>query len=104
MLIAVHKNLLIWDNYELYKEVDIMAKIAVEQSLTAVKQELQNRGHQVVDLKNESDAKNCDCCVISGADNNVMGMQNVVTQGSVIDASGLTAEEVCQQVENSFQA
>ena len=38
--------------------------------------------------------------MISGQDQNVMGIQNVVTQGSVINADGMTAEEVCQQVAN----
>ena len=80
-----------------------MAKIGVEQSLTNVQQVLREKGHDVIELKQESDANGCDCCVVTGLDSNVMGMQNVATQGSVIEASGLTAEEVCQQVESRFQ-
>ncbi len=80
-----------------------MAKIGVEQSLTDVQEALQSRGYDVVQLKQENDAQGCDCCVITGQDENVMGIQNVVTQGSVINASGLTAEEVCQRVENKLQ-
>lgn len=80
-----------------------MAKIGVEQSLTNVQQALREKGHDVIELKQESDASGCDCCVVTGLDSNVMGMQNVSTQGSVIEASGLTAEEVCQQVESRFQ-
>lgn len=81
----------------------MMAKIGVEQSLTNVQNELQNRGYEVVALQNEDDARDCDCCVISGQDVNVMGIQNVVTQGSVIDARGLSAEQVCQEVDHRFQ-
>ncbi|WP_027415967.1 YkuS family protein [Aneurinibacillus terranovensis] len=77
-----------------------MARIGVEQSLTDVRQALESRGYQVVTLKQENDAKNCDCCVITGSDKNVMGYHNVVTNGSVIDARGLTAEEICKQVES----
>jgi hypothetical protein len=77
-----------------------VAKIGVESSLTNVQDALRERGYDVVDLKQEEDAKGCDCCVISGQDENVMGMQNVVTAGRVIDARGLSAEEVCQEVEN----
>ncbi|PLS17702.1 hypothetical protein CVD28_10765 [Bacillus sp. M6-12] len=77
-----------------------MAKIGVEQSLTNVQQALRDRGHEVVQLRQESDANGCQCCVISGQDENVMGMQATSVQASVIDASGLTAEEVCQQVES----
>lgn len=80
-----------------------MPKVGVEQSLTAVQQELQAKGFEVVQLKQESDASNCDCCVITGQDENVMGIQNVATEGSVINAHGLSAEEVCQQVEKRMQ-
>ncbi|RBW70000.1 YkuS family protein [Bacillus taeanensis] len=80
-----------------------MAKIGVEQSLGQVKAALQSKGHEVIDLKQEQDANGCDCCVVSGQDENVMGIQNVAAQGSVIDARGLSADEVCQQVESRFQ-
>lgn len=80
-----------------------MPKIGVEQSLTQVQEALQERGYDVVQLKNENDAKGCDCCVVTGLDNNVMGISNAVTAGSVIEASGLSAEEVCQQVESRIQ-
>ncbi|MEK4875092.1 YkuS family protein [Bacillus sp. FSL W8-0102] len=80
-----------------------MAKIGVEESLHNVTEALKERGHQVVELKNESDARECDCCVITGLDSNVMGIQNVVTKGSVINANGLSADEVCREVENRLQ-
>ena len=80
-----------------------MAKIGVEQSLTNVSEALRDKGFNVVTLKEESDAKNCDVCVITGQDENVMGIQNVVSQGSILNASGLSAEEVCQEVENRIQ-
>lgn len=76
-----------------------MAKIGVEQSLTDVQQALQEKGYQIVQLKEENDAAGCDCCVITGQDRNVMGIQNAVTNGSVIQASGMTAEEICREVE-----
>ncbi|KGA98884.1 hypothetical protein AJ85_20565 [Alkalihalobacillus alcalophilus ATCC 27647 = CGMCC 1.3604] len=79
-----------------------MARIGVEQTLTDVQQELQAKGYDIVQLNNEQDAQGCDCCVISGQDQNVMGIQNAVTQGSVINADGMTAQEVCQQVERKI--
>ncbi|MGM0752111.1 MAG: YkuS family protein [Bacillota bacterium] len=78
-------------------------RIGVEQSLQNVVQALREKGHDVVELKQESDANGCDCCVVTGMDSNVMGIQNVSTQGSVIEASGLSADEVCQQVESRLQ-
>ncbi len=80
-----------------------MPKIGVEQSLTAVQEELKARGYDIIQLKQESDASSCDCCVITGQDENMMGIQNVVTDGSVIDATGMSAEEVRQQVEKKIQ-
>lgn len=80
-----------------------MAKVGVEQSLTNVQQALREKGYVVVELKQESDAKGCDCCVVTGLDSNVMGMQDTYIKGSVIDAGGMSADEVCQEVENRLQ-
>ncbi|MCM3713024.1 YkuS family protein [Alkalihalobacillus oceani] len=74
-------------------------KIGVEQSLTAVQQELEQMGYEVVPLQQETDANGCDCCVITGGDQNVMGVQDAAIQGSVINAHGMSAQEVCQMVE-----
>ncbi|MDM5334280.1 YkuS family protein [Ureibacillus composti] len=73
--------------------------IGVEQSLSNVEQALQAKGYEVKQLRSEQDAKNCDCCVITGQDENVMGISNIVTEGSVINAHGLSADEVCERVE-----
>lgn len=79
-----------------------MAKIGVEQSLTDVQQALREKGYDVVELKQESDAMDCTCCVVTGMDLNVMGMQDTMTTGSVIDAHGMTADEVLSQVEKKL--
>lgn len=80
-----------------------MARIGVEESLTNIQEALRERGHEVVPLKQEEDAKGCDCCVLTGLDSNVTGIQDSVIKGPVIEANGLTAEEVCQQVEGKLQ-
>lgn len=77
-----------------------MTKIGVEQSLSDIQQALREKGYDVVDLQNKSDAQSCDYCVVTGLDSNVMGIQDTSTQASVIDASGLTSDEVCQRIEN----
>lgn len=79
-----------------------MAKIAVEESLTAVTEALKDKGHQVVTLRMESDVNGCDCCVITGQDKNVMGIQDTVTKSPVIDATGMSADEVCEAVEENL--
>lgn len=80
-----------------------MAKVGVEQSLTDVQQALQEKGYDVVPLKQESDASGCDCCVVTGLDTNMMGIANTATKGPVIEANGLTAEQVCQEVSNRIK-
>ncbi|MYL34814.1 hypothetical protein GLW08_02470 [Pontibacillus yanchengensis] len=77
-----------------------MSKVGVEGTLSDVREALQAKGHEIVDLRSEDDANGCDCCVISGQDKNVMGMATASTQGSVINADGLTADEVCQAVDS----
>lgn len=78
-----------------------MAKIAIEESLSDVKSALEEKGHDVVDLREANDAKNVEYAVITGGDRNVMGMQDTITQGTVIDASGMTADQICEEVEQS---
>ncbi|HHY22438.1 MAG TPA: YkuS family protein [Bacilli bacterium] len=79
-----------------------MARIGVEQSLSAVSQTLQEKGYEVVELKKEQDAKSCDVCVITGQDQNIMGIQTIVTEGSVINAHGLSADEIGRLVEEKI--
>lgn len=77
-----------------------MARIAVEPSLTDVKQLLQENGHEVVNM---DQATNCSCCVVTGQDLNVMGMSNTSTNASVINAEGKTAREIVDQVLQSIK-
>lgn len=79
-----------------------MAKIAVENSLSDVRQQLESSGHQVVSMDAES-LQGCDCCVISGQDKNMMGIAETATQASVINAQGMSADEVVQQVNERVQ-
>lgn len=76
-----------------------MAKIAVESGLNDVKNILQTNGHEVVSMDN---LDNCACCVISGQDKNVMGIANAATKASVINAQGLSANQVLEQVNNKL--
>jgi hypothetical protein len=78
-----------------------MARVAVESSLGNIADALRNSGHEVMDMSGNLDA--CDCCVISGEDKNMMGMADRVTNASVINAQGMTADEVVQRVSQSMQ-
>ncbi|HWK23645.1 MAG TPA: YkuS family protein [Ureibacillus sp.] len=76
--------------------------IGVEQSLSNVEAALKAKGYEVIQLRSEADAKNCDACVVTGQDDNVMGISDIAIKGSVIDASGLSADEICDRVEKLF--
>lgn len=80
------------------KEEYLMARIGVEQSLSNVKEALTSMGHEVIDLRTESDAEKCEFAVISGQDKDMMGIANIITAGSVINAQGATTDEICQMV------
>jgi len=73
--------------------------IGVEQSLSNVEQALKAKGYEVIQLRNEEDAKRCDACVITGQDKDVMGISDPVLAGPVIDANGLSADEILQRVD-----
>ncbi|TCT22666.1 uncharacterized protein UPF0180 [Melghiribacillus thermohalophilus] len=76
-----------------------MTRIGVEESLTDVKEALEEKGYDVVVLKNMEDAETCDCCCVTGQDQNVMGMTSDVPDASVIQVKGMTAEDVVREVE-----
>jgi len=75
-----------------------MARIGVEETLTQVKEAFMEMGHEVIDLRTEEDARNCDYCIISGQDKDVLGMQDVISEGKVISAQGYNAKEIVQLV------
>jgi len=45
-----------------------------------------------------------DCCVVTGLESNVMGISDTSFKASIIEANGLTADEVCREVENKMNA
>lgn len=77
-----------------------MTKIGVEESLTNIQDALREKGYNVIQLKREEDARGCDICVVTGLDHNMMGMHDTHTAGPVIDASGMSADDVCREIED----
>ncbi|MET1138397.1 YkuS family protein, partial [Bacillus subtilis] len=41
--------------------------------------------------------------VVTGLDTDMLGISDTMTGASVIQATGLTADEICQQVEQKLQ-
>ncbi len=68
-------------------------KVAVEEDLGVIAQDLQTTGYEVVNLTEEQ-LPAAEAVVISGEDHNLMDQADVKTEAPVINARGKTAEEV----------
>ncbi|OEF99610.1 hypothetical protein BHF71_08280 [Vulcanibacillus modesticaldus] len=77
-----------------------MPRIAIEQNLQPVKDYLSNNGYEVVDLNQSLDQ--VDAIVVSGQDKDVLGMQDITSEAPVINANGLSPEEVYQKISERF--
>jgi len=74
-----------------------VAKIAVDQSLSNVSRFLQKKGYEVVTYKEGVQA--VDAIVLSGGDENFMGIMDVETEVPIITANGLSEEEVYRNLQ-----
>ncbi|MDF2626398.1 MAG: hypothetical protein K0R39_229 [Symbiobacteriaceae bacterium] len=82
--------------------VSVARRIAVQDGLTPVEQELRSRGFQVTKFTNGT-MSNVDGAVVTGMSNNVMGIAD--TNGNkfpIVEANGLTAIEICDSLEARF--
>lgn len=76
----------------------IQGIIAVEQNLTNVIDLLETEGFEVVAL-DRSNLEEVDAVVVSGADINLMNIQDTLTEVPVISAAGKSAEEVLKEID-----
>lgn len=74
-------------------------RIVVEEGLEPVQRYLQDQGYEVVNLNRQTPDGRYDCYVITGTDENVMGMQDLTVDVPVVDARGMTPEEVYRHVQ-----
>lgn len=72
--------------------------VAVEKTLSKVVDCLEARGYEVIGL-DEADLDTVDAIVVSGADVNLMNMQDALTEVPVINAAGKSTDEILQEIE-----
>jgi len=72
--------------------------IAVEPNLSNVIDLLETEGYEVVSLDHSS-LDGIDAIVVSGADINLMNMQDTLTEVPVISAVGKTPEEILEELD-----
>ncbi|MET3683320.1 hypothetical protein ABID56_001415 [Alkalibacillus flavidus] len=74
-----------------------MARIAVENSMADLQQALAEQGYEVIKLEGEQ-VPDCDCCCVSGQDNNMMGMSDKATNAPVVNCHGMSTDEAVDAV------
>lgn len=78
-------------------------KVAVEKNLTNIKEYLKNQGYQVSSLDtNTGNLDSFDAIVLTGQDNDIMGIEDTQTDAVIIEAAGMTPQEVYYEIENSI--
>lgn len=71
--------------------------VAVEDNLASVKDFLSAKGCQIIDVEKARN-RQVDAVVISGMDENLLGMEDVTINAPVINAKGRTPEEVWNNI------
>lgn len=81
-----------------------MKRIAVEDSLSNVKDYLQEKGYTVESLEDSRDRINSfDAVVVSGQNSNFLGIQDTSTKGNVVNAKGLTAKDIHREIQKAMK-
>jgi hypothetical protein len=75
--------------------------VAVEDGLDNIREMLEDEGYRVVELDEQS--KNVDAIVLTGMDEDLMGIADMETEGFVVDASGRQPEEILYDLEKHFR-
>ena len=81
-----------------------MKNIAVERDLTPFKEYFESKGYNVESFEGSAERvakhnKNLDAVIISGINENMLGMEDTNWKGMIIEARGKTPEQVEQQLE-----
>jgi len=81
-----------------------MKKVAVQKGLGPIKNHLENEGFKVKEFDNrKKTAKNYlnkfDAVVITGESKDFMGIENTLTNASVINADGMSAQDVKNELD-----
>lgn len=80
-------------------------KVGVEPNLNNVKEYLENKDISVKEFSSKKMGSSWtmnryDAVVVSGTDINIMGMQDAIGKARVIDASGMSPEEIYNEIIN----
>jgi DNA-binding response OmpR family regulator len=83
----------------------MVRKVAVERNLRNVKEYFESQGYKVdifedTELEDIKTRDNYEAIILSGGNKDLCGMQDTLTAIPVIDATGMTPEELLNRVDN----
>ena len=83
-----------------------MKKLAVQKGLNPIKDYLSDEGYTVKEFDNrKKNAGNFfnkyDAVIVTGENQNIMGIEDTISKTSIINATGMTGEEVKNQIEKN---
>lgn len=85
----------------------MIRKIGIEPTLTQVRDFLTTKGYTVENLnmgdRSVRNPDQYDAYIVTGMNKDFLGMQDTSTRSPVIDATGMTAEQVYQQLESRLR-
>lgn len=76
--------------------------IAVEDTLGNIRQMLENEGYEVLRMGDDG-FKEADAVVVSGLEDNYMGIEDRQTEAFVLNARGRQPEEILYDLEKHFK-
>lgn len=81
----------------------MMKSIAIQKDLTPIKNYLSEKGYNVKEFEGNAEFAtkqfgDVDAIVVTGLEENVLGMENTSSKASIIDARGMKPEEVEQAI------
>lgn len=83
-------------------------RIAIESTLGNFRDYLTEKGYEIVQLDPHTqtgiELKNCDAIIVSGQDEDLIGMNTAKTEAPVIDTRGMTPEQVLNRIEQTFKS
>jgi len=75
-------------------------RIALEPNLSNYRDQLQSAGYDIVSLDGQNvNGQGLSAIVISGTDQNVMGIQDTTTKCPVINAHGMSPQDLVKRLE-----
>ncbi|AZR74286.1 hypothetical protein BBF96_13270 [Anoxybacter fermentans] len=71
-------------------------RVVVDDELRNIKSALEEQGYEVLGM--DALGQNPDAVIVSGIDDNLMGMQGIQVKAPVISASGMNANQVINEL------